>query len=186
MPPTRNTRPGYVVVFPNRDKAASKAIRWVVIALLIVSAVLIVVVTLGGWSKLQGLKLVNLLWAILYLVAAYAVFRWKRGALAFVAAMAILLLILAVIAGTGISGTSWFDRSHTGYASAQSLFGGAGFTADTLGFMTVLIIPLEALLVFFSIQGFSQGWNVETEVPEDEAKRSGSSGSSASPEPATA
>ena len=42
------------------------------------------------------------------------------------AGLAILLLIIAVIAGVGLSGTSWFDRSHAGFAPAQSLFGGNG------------------------------------------------------------
>jgi hypothetical protein len=90
-----------------------------------------------------------------------------------VAALAILALIMAVIAGTGASGTSWFDRSNFGFAPAQSIFGGNGFSADTLGALTVLLIPVQALLILIASIGFSQGWNVELEVPHEEARRRG-------------
>ena len=47
--------------------------------------------------------------------------------------------------------------------------------------------PVQALLIFFAMRGFAQGWNVEVEVPEDEAKRGGKSPSSpSSAEPAAA
>ena len=114
VPPVRNLRPGYTIDFPNRHKAASKATKSIVILLLIVSVVLMLIVTLGGWSKLQGLKAVNLAWAAVYVIMAVYIARWNRGLLPIASALAILLLILTVIAGTGVSGTSWFDRSHAG------------------------------------------------------------------------
>ena len=64
MPPVRNLRPGYTVIYPNRGKAASKVTKAIVSLLLLVSVVLILIVTIGGWSKLQGLKPVNLIWAV--------------------------------------------------------------------------------------------------------------------------
>ncbi len=185
MPPVRNLRPGYVIDYPNRDKAASKATKSIVVLLLIVSVVLMLIVTLGGWSKLQGLKAVNLVWAAVYVIMAVYIARWNRGLLPIAAALAILLLILTVIAGTGISGTSWFDRSHTGFAPADSIFGGTGLSPDTLGTVTLLIAPVQALLIFFAMRGFAQGWNVEVEVPEDQVMRKNRSGGS-SPEPAAA
>ena len=100
-----------------------------------------------------------------------------------------LLLIIALIAGLGASGTSWFDRSHTGFASPHMLFGGKGLTPDTLGLFTLLIAPVQVLLIIFAMRGFSQGWNVEVEVPEEEAKRQRSGKapkSSPPPEPAAA
>lgn len=187
MPPVRHLRPGYTVIFPNRDKAGSKATKLVVIVLLLVSAGLMLIVTLGGWSKLQGLKPVNVLWAILYVLFAIFIARWNRGLLPIAAAFAILLLILSLIAGLGASGTSWFDRNHTGYAGAEWLWGGKGLTPDTLGLVTLLIVPLQALLILFAMRGFTQGWNVEEEVPESEVKgRRGRPTSSSSPEPAAA
>ena len=142
--------------------------------ILLVSVVLMLIVTIGGWSKLQGLKPVNFAWCIVYLIIAfYICARWARGLLPIAAALAILLLILALIAGTGISGTSWFDRSHAGFASADTIFGGTGLDPDTLGLVTLLIAPVQALLILFAMRGFAQGWNVEVDVPIDEAKRRG-------------
>src|SRR5438270_3884670 len=184
----RNLRPGYEITYPNRDKAASKATKAIVVLILLVSVALMLIVTIGGWSKLQGLKPVNIAWAIIYLIIAFYVARWNRGLLPIAAALAILLLILAVIAGTGASGTSWFDRNHSGYAGAHSLFGGGGLTPDMLGLLTLLIAPVQVLLIIFAMQGFAQGWNVEQEVPEEEAKRrrGGSRGAPSSPSPAAA
>jgi hypothetical protein len=174
MPQHRTLTPGYVVVYPNREKAASKVTKAIVALIMLVSVVLMLIVTVGGWSKLQGLKPVNFAWILAYLIMAYYIFaRWARGLLPIAAGLAILLLMISVIAGLGASGTSWFDRSNAGFASAQSLFGGGGLSPDGLGFFTLLIAPVQVLLIFFAMFGFSQGWNVEVEVPEEEAKRRG-------------
>src|ERR1700751_3194180 len=107
MPQGRNLTPGYTVIYPNREKASSKLTKAVVCLILLVSVALMLIVTFGGWSKLQGLKPVNFLWSIAYLLIAYFIFgRWARGLLPIAAAMGILALIMAVIAGTGASGTS--------------------------------------------------------------------------------
>jgi lysylphosphatidylglycerol synthetase-like protein (DUF2156 family) len=186
VPPVRNLRPGYAIDFPNRDKASSKATKAIVVLLLLVSVVLMLIVTLGGWSKLQGLKAVNLVWAVVYVIMAFYIARWNRGLLPIAAALAILLLILTLIAGTGISGTSWFDRSHAGFAPADSIFGGTGLSPDTLGLVTIIIAPVQALLIFFCMRGFAQGWNVEVEVPEDQVRNKNRSSGGSSPEPAAA
>jgi lysylphosphatidylglycerol synthetase-like protein (DUF2156 family) len=186
MPPQRTIRPGYVVVYPNREKASSKTTKWIVVFLLVASVVLMLLVTIGGWSKLQGLKPVNIIWCLVYLLIAYYVARWNRGLLPIAAALAILLLILAVIAGTGLSGTSWFDRDHFGFAAPQTLFGGKGLNPDVLGALTLIIAPVQLLLIIFAMQGFAQGWNVEQEVPEEEARRRGGRPSTPPAEPAPA
>jgi hypothetical protein len=187
VPPVRNLTPGYVVIYPNRDKAASKSTKAVVVLIMLVSIVLMLIVTFGGWSKLQGLKPVNFAWCIIYLIIAFYVLRWNRGLLPIAAAFAILLLILTLIAGTGAAGTSWFDRNHAGFAGAQTIFGGGGLTPDELGLVTLLIAPVQLLLIIFSMIGFAQGWNVELEVPEEEARRRGSKPSAPPPpEPAAA
>jgi hypothetical protein len=177
-----------VVIRPNRDKAVCKITKAIVVVILLVSIALMLIVTIGGWSKLQGLKPVNFAWCLVYLIFAVYIARWARGLLPIAAAMAILLLILALIAGTGISGTSWFDRSHFGFASAHSMFGGTGLSPDVLGALTLIMAPVQVLLIFFAMRGFAQGWNVELEVPEEEAERRRRGGSAAPPpaEPATA
>jgi hypothetical protein len=182
----RNIRPGYTVIHPNRDKASCNVIRAVVVLILIISVLLMLAITIGGWSELQGLKPVNFIWCVVYLVIAFYIWRWSRGLLPIAAALAILLLIIAVIAGTGLSGTSWFDREHAGFAPAQSLFGGAGLSDSTLGLLTVLLIPVQVALIVLAMIGFAQGWNVELEVPDDEARRRGSPPVARGPQPAAA
>ncbi len=170
----RMLTPGYAVVYPNREKASSQTTKAIVIVIMLISVALMLIVTIGGWSKLQGMKPVNFFWCLAYLITAFYIgARWARGLLPIVAALAILLLIMALIAGTGASGTSWFDRSNPGFGQAQSLFGGTGLSPDTLGLVTLLIVPVQVLLIIFTMVGFSQGWNVELEVPIEEARRRG-------------
>jgi hypothetical protein len=174
MPQGRTITPGYTVVYPNREKAASKLVKLIVFILLLGSAALMLAITIGGWSKLQGLKPVDFFWAAIYIVIAfYVMTRWARGLLPIAAALAVLLLITATIAGLGASGTSWFDRNNYGFGPAQGLFGGRGLSPDTLGTLTVLLIPVQAALIVFCAIGFLQSWNVEVEVPIEEARQRG-------------
>ena len=69
-------------MYPNRGKASSKATKAIVILLLLISVGLMLIVTIGGWSKLQGLKPVNLAWCLVYLIFAFYIARWNRGLLA--------------------------------------------------------------------------------------------------------
>ncbi len=190
MPPERRLQPGYVVYYPNREKAASKATKGIVVLILLVSVGLMLMITIGGWSKLQGMEPVNFAWCLVYLLIGYFVARrWARGMLPIAAALAILLLGISLIAGLGAAGSSWFNRAHTGFAAAQTLFGGAGFGANFLGLLTLLLAPVQVLLILFAMQGFAQGWNVEVELPEEEVERrrrgGGNSSSSSSGSPAT-
>jgi hypothetical protein len=188
VPPVRNLRPGYTVIYPNREKAASKATRAIVVFLLLVSVVLMLIVTIGGWSKLQGMKPVNFIWCIVYLIIAfYVATRWARGLLPIAAALGIMLLVISLIAGLGASGTSWFDRNHSAFAAAHGLFGGKGLGDDALGLFTLLLAPIQVLLILFAMRGFGQGWNIELEVPIEEARRRGyRSATPPPPAPATA
>lgn len=168
MSSARELTPGFIVTYPNREKATSKATKTIVSLILIASVVLMLVVTIGGWSKLQGMRPVNFAWCALYLIFAFYIQRWARGLLPIAAAFAILLLIVSVIAATGASGTSWFARSHVGFAAPHSLFGTIGLSPDTLGLLTWLIAPVQVLLIAFAMRGFSQAWNIEVEKPADE------------------
>jgi hypothetical protein len=178
MPPAdRQLPPGYVVTYPNREKAVSRATKLIVVIILLVSIALILAVTVGGWSKLQGLSWLDFAWCLVYLaIAVLVAFRWARGLLPIAATFAILMLIIALIAGLGGSGTSWFERNHVDYSPTKSLFGGTGLSPDVLGTLTLLIAPVQVLLIIFAMQGFSQGWNVEVEKHVDELGRRGGSG----------
>jgi hypothetical protein len=169
MPPEgRHLPPGYVVTYPNREKLTSRLLKLIVVGLLLLSVALMLAITIGGWSKLQGLTWLNFAYCIVYGLIAVMVARWARGLLPIAAAFAILLLIIALIAGFGGSGTSWFQRSHLDYTAPQSLFGGSGLSPDTLGVLVFAIAPVQVLLIVFAMQGFAQGWNVEVEKHVDE------------------
>ena len=144
------------LVRPNRDKAASKATKAVVVLLLLVSAALILIVTIGGWTRLAGMQPVSLAYVLIYLIMAYYVTRWSRGVLPMAAALAILLGIFAAIAGP-----EWFDRDKTGFSDPA-------LPAGVVGLVTLLIVPVQVLLIAFAMRGFQQAWNVEVEVPAGE------------------
>ena len=182
----RNVRPGYAVIHPNRDKAVCKLTKLLILAIIIASIALMLIVTVGGWSKLEGMKPVNFVWMFLYVVVAVYIARWARGLLPIAAALAILLLIIAAIATLGLAGTSWFDRTGSAFGPAQSMFGGAGLSPDVLGTLTLLLIPVELALIIVAMVGFSQGWNVETEVTMEEARRRGAKPIAVGPDTADA
>jgi lysylphosphatidylglycerol synthetase-like protein (DUF2156 family) len=145
-----------VLVHPNREKAASKATKSAVILLMVVTAALVAIVTVGGWSSLQGAQIVAIGYIILFVVMAYYVSRWNRGVLPVASALAVLLLVVAAIAAPG-----WFDRDNSGYNNP-------GLAPSFLGLLTVIIVPVEFLLIVFAMRGFNQKWNVEVEITQDE------------------
>src|SRR5829696_8834125 len=88
---------------PNREQAASKLTRALVIVLLLASAVLLVVISLGAWDELVGAKALQMIYIALYLLFAFLVARWSRGVLPVAAALAIVLAIFALVSVPG-----WF------------------------------------------------------------------------------
>lgn len=181
MAEARLVTAGYMVVRPNREQPTCKVTKAAVVFILLASVSLILAVTLGGWSKLEGMKPLSFAWSAAYLVIAFYVWRWARGLLPIAAGLAVLLLIVAVVAATGTSGTSWFDRGSPGFGPATTIFGSAGLGSGTLGLLVILIIPVQALLVVVAMRGFGQGWNVELEVPVDEASLRGAASPSGRP-----
>ncbi len=142
---------GVIVTHPNRDKPVVQATRATVVLLLLASAGLVAIVTIGGWSVLQGMLPVQIAYILAYLTMAFLAMRWNRGVLPVSAVLAVLLLIFALVAGP-----SWFDRDKAGYAQPA-------LDAGLLGVLTLLIVPVQMLLVAFAMRGFQQGWNVELE-----------------------
>jgi hypothetical protein len=167
----RDVRPGYTVIHPNRDRAVCKVTRIFVVIVLLVSVALMLAVTVGGWSKLEGMTPVNFIWCAVYLVMAVFIARWARGLLPIAGVLGLLLLAISLIASLGLGGTSWFERSNASYAAAHALGGGRGLSSDTIGTLILLLAPVELVLILVAIVGFAQGWNVELEVPDEEAAR---------------
>src|SRR3954454_6356128 len=151
-----------VIYPPNRDKATSKATKSIVVLLLLVSAGLTALITIGGWKNLQGAKIVSVAFVIIYLVMAYYVARWVRGVLPLAAGLAVILGVFAAIAAVGTG--SWFERDKAGYDQT-------GIPPALLGMLCVVILPVLLLLIAFSLRAFAQKWNIEIEMSRDEFER---------------
>ena len=87
---------------PNRDKAGSKAAKAVIVLLMLVTAALVAIITIGGWSVLQGAQIVAFFYILLYVVMAFYVARWNRGLLPVCAALSVLLAVVAGVAAPGL------------------------------------------------------------------------------------
>jgi len=159
-----------VLEHPNRDKASSKVTKLIVILLLLVSVGLMLIVTFGGWDALVGAKPLLIGYIALYLVMAYYIARWKSGVLAVSAALAIILLIFAAVAAP-----EWFSRDKDGFTDPT-------LDEGVLGLVTMLIIPVQVLLILFSMRGFQQKWQVEVERHPDGSYTKSGNKSSASGE----
>jgi hypothetical protein len=151
-----------VIYHPNREKAASKATKAITVLLLLASAGITLIITLGGWSQLQGAKFVSVGFVIVFLVMAYFVAKWNRGVLPLAAALAIILGVFAAIAAFGTG--SWSDRSSSGYADAA-------LPADLIWLLCIVLIPVLVLLILFSMRAFAQKWNIEIEMSREEFER---------------
>jgi lysylphosphatidylglycerol synthetase-like protein (DUF2156 family) len=148
-----------VIVHPNRQGAEAKATKAAVILLLVASAVITAIITIGGWSKLEGAQIWAIFYIVIYLVMAYLVAQWNRGILPVAAALAILFAVVAIVAAP-----AWFDRDKAGFADPA-------LPPGILGLLTAILVPLQILLIAFAMRAFSQKWNIEVEVTRDEAER---------------
>src|SRR5581483_7930349 len=152
--PASEREPGVVITHPNRDKPVVQATRATVVVLLLASAALVMIVTVGGWKELWGAVPIQIGYIAVYRTLAFFAARWNRGVLPVAAALAVLLAIFAMVAGP-----AWFNRDKTGFAQPA-------LNSGLLGLLTLLIVPVQLLLVGFAMRGFNQGWNVELERRE--------------------
>jgi hypothetical protein len=143
-----------IITHPNREKPVVQGTRATVVLLLLVSAALVLIITVGGWSVLEGAKPIQIGFIVVYLTLAFYAARWRPGVLPISAALAVLLTIFALVAGP-----AWFNRDKAGFAQPN-------LSAGLLGLLTLLLVPVQMLLVAFAMRGFSQGWNVELERHE--------------------
>jgi len=121
----------------------------------VVSSAFDFVISVGGWPRLESTSvgIISLLWAGLYVLFAVLVSRWSRGILPVASASAIILAIFAAV-----SAPAWFDRSKDGFSPPP-------LPDDLLGLLTVLVVPLQLLLIAVAMVGFNQEWHVEEERP---------------------
>ena len=148
-----------VLVHPNRDKPESKATKAAVVLLLVTSTVLTLVITVGGWTALQGAQIVAIAYILIYAAMAFYVMRWNRGVLPVASGMAILFAVVAAVAAP-----AWFGRDKAGFVDPA-------LEPSILGLLAIILIPVQLLLIAFAMRGFQQKWNVEVEVSREEAER---------------
>ena len=149
-------RPGYELWRPNREKAESVTTKFVIVLLLLATAVLAAVITIGGWSLLKGggaMGLVCVIYALLYAFFAFLVARWSRGILPVAAALS---MILAIFCAVGAN--SWFARDKAGFDEAL-------LPVSLIGLLVVILGLLQIVLIAAALYGFNQEWHVEEERP---------------------
>lgn len=149
-------RPGYELWRPNREKTESLTTRFVAVVLLIVSAILMLIVTFGGWEVLVGgstYGIIALVFVGVYLLLAFMTWRWSRGALSLTMALSVLLAIFCAVGAP-----SWFARDKPGFIEAS-------LPSDLIGLLVILLVPVQIALLLAAAIGFRQEWHVEEERP---------------------
>ncbi len=134
---------------PNRELPESKQTRATVVLILLASVAVMAVVTVAGWNEQAGAGFIQIAYIVLYILFAVLVFGWNRGTLAIAMSLAMILIIFAAVAAP-----DWFSRDKSGFDEPL-------LPASLLGILTLIIIPLQVLLIGFALRGFKQQWNVE-------------------------
>jgi hypothetical protein len=149
-------RPGYELWHPNREKTEVVTTKFVVTFLMLATAVIATLVTIGGFSLLSGgggMGVVCLIYAALYALFAFLVFRWSRGILPVAASLSTILAIFCAIGAD-----SWFARDKAGFDEAL-------IPVPLIGLLVIILLLLQIVLVVACFYGFSQDWHVEEERP---------------------
>lgn len=174
--PVGEVRPGYELWRPNREKAGSVTAKWLIVLLLLLTAGLAGLITVGGWTVLDGgggMGIVCAIYAILYFVFALMVARWRRGVLPLAAALS---MILAIFCAVGAN--SWFARDKAGFDEAL-------LPSSLVGVLVLVLMVVQLVVIVAALYGFNQGWNIEEERPIGNGEDYGAgSGGGAAPQPA--
>ena len=128
-----------------------------IVLLLLATAVLAALITIGGWSLLKGGggdgHRLHRSTRLLYAFFAFLVARWSRGILPVAAALS---MILAIFCAVGAN--SWFAREKAGFSEAL-------FPSSVIGLLVVILGLLQLVLIAAALYGFNQEWHVEEERP---------------------
>jgi tellurite resistance protein TehA-like permease len=170
-------RPGYELWRPNREKAGSVTAKFVIVLLLVATAVIAALITVGGWSLMIGgsaMGIMCAIYAILYAFFAIIVARWNRGCLPVAAALSMILAILCAVGAE-----SWFNRDRAGFENAV-------FSSSLIGMLVVILGLLQIAVVAATLYGFNQNWHVEEERPIGSGENYGAGAASGddAPQPA--
>jgi hypothetical protein len=169
--------PGYELWHPNREKADVITTRFVVAFLMLATAAIAGLITIGGFSLLSGgggMGVVCLIFALLYALFGFLVLRWSRGILPVAASLS---MILAIFCAVGAD--SWFARDKVGFSDAL-------LPVSLIGLLVLILGLLQLILIAACFYGFSQDWHVEEERPigSGEDYGAGASPSPDAPQPA--
>jgi hypothetical protein len=126
---------------------------------MVVSAVLILWVLIGGWKVVNSMASLTAVYVILYLGMAYFTARWRKGMLPVAAALGVVVMTNAVIAIP-----SWNDRHAVGYTVHTA-------SPTLMAILCAILVPVQLLLIIFSLRGFRQNWNVVVERLPDGTTR---------------
>ncbi|HEV2791107.1 MAG TPA: hypothetical protein VGV69_07400 [Solirubrobacterales bacterium] len=140
--------------------------------LLVATAVIAGLITIGGWTLLKGgsgMGIVCAIYALLYAFFAFLVSRWSRGILPLAAALS---MILAIFCAVGAE--SWFNRDRAGFDEAL-------ISSSLIGLLVIVLGLLQIVLVAAALYAFNQEWHVEEERPIGSGE---DYGAGASPQPA--
>lgn len=149
-------RPGYELWHPNREKPEVVATKFVVGLLMLATAAIAALITIAGFSLLSGgggMGVVGLIFAGLYALFAFFVFRWNRGVLPVAASLS---MILAIFCAVGAE--SWFSRDKAGFDEGL-------IPVPIIGLLVIILLLLQIVLIAACFYGFSQDWHVEEERP---------------------
>lgn len=170
-------RPGYELWRPNREKASSATMKWLIVLLLLATAVLAALITVGGWDVMKGgsgMGIVCAIYALLYLLFAIRVALWSRGVLPLAAALSMILAILCAVGAA-----SWFERDKSGFTEPL-------LSSPLVGTLVIILGLLQIVVIAAALYGFNQNWHVEEERPigSGEDYGAGASPSDGAPQPA--
>jgi hypothetical protein len=149
-------RPGYELWHPNREKADVVTTKFVIAFLMLATAVIAGLVTIGGFSLLSGggaMGVVCMIYALLYAFFSFLVSRWSRGILPVAASLSTILAIFCAVGAN-----SWFARDKSGFEEGL-------IPVSLIGLLVVILLLIQIVLVVACFYGFSQDWHVEEERP---------------------
>jgi hypothetical protein len=148
--------PGYELWHPNREKAEVVTTKFVIAFLMLATAAIAGIVTIAGFSLIDGggsMGIVCLIFALLYAFFSFLVVRWSRGILPVAASLSTILAIFCAVGAN-----SWFARDKAGFDEAL-------IPASAVGLLVIVLLLIQIVLVVACFYGFSQDWQVEEERP---------------------
>jgi lysylphosphatidylglycerol synthetase-like protein (DUF2156 family) len=148
--------PGYELWHPNREKADVVTTKFVIAFLMLATAVIAALITIGGFSLLSGgggMGVICLIFAGLYALFAFLVSRWSRGILPVAASLSTILAIFCAVGAD-----SWFARDKSGFDEAL-------LPSSLIGLLVLIMLLIQVVLIVACFYGFSQDWHVEEERP---------------------